>query len=223
MGRELKRVPLDFDWPLNKVWGGFLSPHHPRDCPDCKRGYTHAAEWLHSIVHLLMMAGRDSAQGNLHPWLAQLSTRPSNEPPSPDMAELTTGLAGRAPSFIHDSLDNYSAYEKIIKAAGLDPKKWGICQTCKGEGIHPEDVDLGKDWKPTEPPKGKGYQVWETVSEGSPISPVFKTTEELVAWLVQQGYSEKAARAFANAGWVPSAVMTGGRLYKDIEAAAATE
>jgi len=26
MGREIKRVPLDFDWPIDKVWQGFLSP-----------------------------------------------------------------------------------------------------------------------------------------------------------------------------------------------------
>lgn len=26
-----------------------------------------------------------------------------------------------------------------------------------------------------EPPKGEGYQLWETTSEGSPITPVFKT------------------------------------------------
>ena len=36
MGRELKRVPLDFQWPLNKVWAGFLNPHHTAvECPHC--------------------------------------------------------------------------------------------------------------------------------------------------------------------------------------------
>ena len=34
-----------------------------------------------------------------------------------------------------------------------------------------------------EPPKGVGYQCWETTSEGSPISPVFKTPVELYNWL----------------------------------------
>lgn len=33
-----------------------------------------------------------------------------------------------------------------------------------------------------EPPKGEGYQLWETTSEGSPISPVFASAEELAAW-----------------------------------------
>ncbi len=27
MGRELKRVPLDFDYPLHKVWYGYYDKH----------------------------------------------------------------------------------------------------------------------------------------------------------------------------------------------------
>jgi hypothetical protein len=33
-----------------------------------------------------------------------------------------------------------------------------------------------------QPPPGDGYQLWENTSEGSPISPVFKTKEELATW-----------------------------------------
>ncbi len=29
------------------------------------------------------------------------------------------------------------------------------------------------------PPKGKGYQLWENTSEGSPQTPVFRTLDEL--------------------------------------------
>ena len=37
MGREIKRVPLDFDWPLNETWAGYLNPfyEHMKDCPSC--------------------------------------------------------------------------------------------------------------------------------------------------------------------------------------------
>ena len=35
---------------------------------------------------------------------------------------------------------------------------------------------------PFDPPKGKGYQLWETTSEGSPTSPVFRTLDELCEW-----------------------------------------
>lgn len=34
----------------------------------------------------------------------------------------------------------------------------------------------------TDPPVGDGYQLWENTSEGSPISPVFDTLEELCEW-----------------------------------------
>jgi len=35
------------------------------------------------------------------------------------------------------------------------------------------------DSKEVQPPKGKGFQLWETVDEGSPITPVFKSKDEL--------------------------------------------
>lgn len=34
-----------------------------------------------------------------------------------------------------------------------------------------------------EPPSGEGWQVWETVSEGSPVTPVFPTAESLARQL----------------------------------------
>jgi len=38
MGREVKRVALDFDWPVGKVWDGFLNPWycHRADCAFCE-------------------------------------------------------------------------------------------------------------------------------------------------------------------------------------------
>ena len=31
----MKRVPMDFDWPLGRVWKGFLNPYEGCDCPWC--------------------------------------------------------------------------------------------------------------------------------------------------------------------------------------------
>lgn len=36
-----------------------------------------------------------------------------------------------------------------------------------------------------EPPTGDGYQLWETTSEGSPISPVFDTLDALCEWCAE--------------------------------------
>ena len=51
------------------------------------------------------------------------------------------------------------------------------------------------------------FQMYETVSEGTPVSPVFETKGELAEWLVSQGYSEDAAAGFIASGWAPSFVM----------------
>lgn len=185
MGRELKRVPLDFNWPLNKTWDGYLNPHFKK-CPDCENGSTNAMTRLTDLVHLLMLSGSDSIGGKNHPYFDHISrgVYGFNSAPSKDMIELTSGLAGRTPSgFGHDACDNWSAVKKIIKSAGLNPKKWGICPTCKGDSLHPDQAKLYHKWKPTEPPTGEGFQLWETTSEGSPTSPVFSTLESLCEWL----------------------------------------
>lgn len=62
------------------------------------------------------------------------------------------------------------------------------------------------------------YQLYETVSEGTPLSPVFATTGELVEHLVVHGdgwdqpVSREAAEAFVRDGWVPSMVFSEGRV-----------
>ena len=87
MGRELKRVPLDFDWPIKAIWPGYCNPF-----------------W----------------------W---------TEPRVP------------VPEEIRD--------------------KYG---------------EMFSDRLHIDPPVGKGFQLWETTTEGSPVSPVFKTIEELCEW-----------------------------------------
>ena len=60
------------------------------------------------------------------------------------------------------------------------------CTACKGEGHIWESEEVqaqAEAWKPTEPPVGPGYQLWNTGSEGSPISPVFAEPKALADWL----------------------------------------
>ncbi len=35
MGRELKRVPLDFDWEIGKLWKGYINPNQLQECNNC--------------------------------------------------------------------------------------------------------------------------------------------------------------------------------------------
>ena len=221
MGRELKRVPLDFKWPENKVWGGYLNPYYAksRDCEACNgRGETFARQRLGDIISLLMLSGTDALRGECHPYLRHsplYATRGMTC--GRDMAELTAALAGREPSRLgHDSCDKWSAKKKVIAAAGL-PETWGLCPACSGSGTawdSPEDEQAAEAWERTEPPAGDGYQIWETVSEGSPISPVFATPEALAeymngrAWGGDKGCSYESWLNFINGpGWASSMVV----------------
>ncbi len=60
------------------------------------------------------------------------------------------------------------------------------------------------------------YQVYQTISEGSPTSPVFKTEEDLIEWLVEEGYSREAATKFVKYKYAPSMVVIDGRAKMDI-------
>jgi len=184
--RELKRVPMDFDWPLNKVWKGYINPHSkpcPKDGVECFDGYSSAGKWLSGIVNLLMLCG-SQAKDHIHPWLRNIPFAPEAHPGN-EMRQLTSGLAGRGPSFLgHDACDKASACEKIREAAGM-PEGWGVCPVCHGTGIDPEEYEAFEAWKDIEPPTGDGYQLWETCSEGSPISPVFASAEELAEWCAE--------------------------------------
>lgn len=119
MGRELKRVPMDFDAPLNEIWKGYLPseevlktfPVH--DCDDCRE------------------------------------------------------LHGNDPDFCQEEQPPYCIYYNPIY----------------------------RDQWFSEPPVGEGYQLWETTSEGSPISPVFSTAEELADWCAEHATTFGSFRA----------------------------
>lgn len=52
MGREVKRVPLDFSWPQGAVWGGYINPHGcmSAKCPHCAgSGNSPEAQRLHDL------------------------------------------------------------------------------------------------------------------------------------------------------------------------------
>jgi hypothetical protein len=54
------------------------------------------------------------------------------------------------------------------------------------------------------------FQVYEDVSEGTPVSPVFGSAPELRGWLVAQGVPAASAEAFLAQGSAPSFVLEPG-------------
>jgi hypothetical protein len=56
-------------------------------------------------------------------------------------------------------------------------------------------------WQSTDPPAGEGWQLWETVSEGSPVTPVFPTADGLISHLVEvERYRLSAAQQLVSDG-----------------------
>jgi hypothetical protein len=195
MGREAKRVPMDFDWPLKKVWDGYLLPDElcGPECPNCSHGWTDAAEWVKGIAALVAMAADDAddeARGrHMHPYLTpirEVSYCSARTRPGREFAEFADGISSDArPGIL--GRDVYRMYSALVAAAGL-PKDWGTCRTCQGHGYverYPGQRDDAEAWEPTEPPAGEGWQMWETTSEGRPSSPVFAMPEELAAWCAE--------------------------------------
>jgi hypothetical protein len=254
MGRQLRRVALDFEWPLNKVWKGFINPIQgpcPEDQKTCFRGQTAAGLWLDTITRFLVIvaddaldAGKRKERGGSwpHPYLVDMPTAPTYEiprdtpremlgpilaerhrnrdkyviPPSKDLAELLSALMAKGgnPKGSFGFMGTGAAWDiqrAIFAAAGIDPKGWGQCPVCKGEGMDPAIMEAHNAWEEYEPPEGPGYQLWETVSEGSPISPVFPTRETFIEYLTSKGSTRSAAECFTESGWTPSAVVVPGK------------
>ena len=84
---------------------------------------------------------------------------------------------------------------------------------------HPDDEDAQEpvsldDYMP-EIPEGTpyGWQLYETVSEGSPLSPVFAAKDELAAWMSdpergRDWVPAEVAAKFVAEGWAPSFVSS---------------
>jgi hypothetical protein len=273
MGREIRRVPVDFAWPLNKTWPGFINPLHtavkcgacegsgaspesrrltalwyghepfrPEDrgsvpfTPDdfavraraennvrhspeyygtgqwvigaeARRLCTHYnSQWCHHLnqddVDALVEGGRlwDFTRDWI-PGTGWTDKIPAYRPTAAEVNEWSIN------GFGHDSINQWIVVRAECERLGVESK----CTVCGGDGeLWSSEGDRAayETWTPIDPPQGEGWQVWETVSEGSPISPVLPTDEELVWWLVTDGgYSEAGARGFVKVGHAFSLVM----------------
>lgn len=109
---------------------------------------------------------------NTNSWL------PESNGHHPTAAEVNTwSIQG----FGHDGLNAGICVEARCKREDVPY----MCARCAGSGRiwpTPEIEKQYEDWTRTDPPPGEGYQLWEDVSEGSPVSPVFTTLEALCTW-----------------------------------------
>ncbi|RYD48447.1 MAG: hypothetical protein EOP83_26505, partial [Verrucomicrobiaceae bacterium] len=270
MGREIKRVPLDFKWPLGKVWGGFVRPpqHEPVTCDVCHgNGFNPKTRQLHddwydhagfgSRWHYDYRTGIDGNPaegppwkvfGESRSWMYQLEqdevdnlvaegrlmewthtwTQGTGWKVDPSKPHPTADQINRAMQygFGHDSINHNICVRFRAKKLGF----YGLCPRCDGEGYMfetPSQKAAYEAWEETPIPEGPGYQMWETVSEGSPRSPVFDTPTRLAAWLVRNHASSLAEEtasfaqwmAFIDAGWAPSGFVSGGKVQTGVTVA----
>lgn len=202
LSRSVKRVPLDFGWKLNKVWGGYLSP--AVDWPECDKcrgdGIHPFAKPIAKTFYALGLPGMaDDPVRSSYRWCDKLTQEEVNH-----LLE-----EGGLRSWVKDDAGRGGQWESLPRTAeevNAEPREHDVinrcilveyrcarlglpyyCDRCEGEGrIATEEQRAEYDnWEPSEPPMGKGFQMWESVSEGSPISPVFETSTALAAWLAE--------------------------------------
>jgi hypothetical protein len=293
VGRQLRRVPLDFDWPLNEVWRGFVNPHcaDAADCaacggmgysPDARRltdeWYGNApfdprsrgsepflptndavlriarrnverspwyygsggcsiareaarlcdhfnAAWCHHLgaddVAALIAAGR--LLDLTHDWTPEGGWREKIPPVAPTPRQVNEwSLLGMG----HDSINQWTCVRAACGRLGVP----STCAACDGEGTmwpSPETRRRCEEWRPTEPLEGPGYQVWETVSEGSPISPVFSTARDLAHHMATTRYGADRGTSYEDwvsfiegPGWAPSMAVLSGEMMPGVVAMA---
>lgn len=278
MGREIRRVPLDFDWPQNKVWEGFLMPDRldGEKCPDCKSGYSPQAQNLYDLWYGYLPF--DPASTGSTPWRhdsppvrAFAERNVGNSPDFYGSGEAAIVREGQRLANLFNEQWSHHLSQNDVDALIAADRLWDLtCKVVPGKGwqtieppVHPtaEQVNawsiggFGHDainasvvvrarceregvericptynghstieryegqraeaeaWEPTDPPEGDGWQLWETVTEGSPISPVFATADELAAWMSDPARGDRwvpqeTAAKFIADGWAPTGIST---------------
>jgi hypothetical protein len=125
---------------------------------------------------------------NTNSWL------PASNGHHPTAAEINTWSRGGG--FGHDSLNAGVCVRARCEREGVLLE----CVRCRGSGViwpSPEVERQYACWGPTAPPSGDGYQLWEDCSEGSPVSPVFTSLNELCAWAAESATTFADFRATA--------------------------
>lgn len=275
MGREVKRVVAGFDWPLSKVWEGYVQPDwlDAESCLACENGYSAEAkrmndEWYGyrkfdptstgsapfsvNTAEVRAFAERNIASAPEYygagetavvreaerllwhwntMWMHHLAQedvdalvdgerlwdftrvfvqgqgwQDREEAYRPTAAEVNLwSLRG----FGHDSLNANIVIRARCEREGVPY----TCDLCGGAGCRERFVgqtQLAESWERTEPPAGEWWQIWETVSEGSPVTPAFATPQELAKhWASERGGSAESALAWiTNDGWAPSLIAS---------------
>ena len=158
---------------LHELWRGLWSHHLIQADVDALVAHERLWDFTRrprNAEHERIVADKIAAGGNT--WL------PFNNGYHPTAAEVNTwSIQGSG----YDASNASICVEARCAREGVPY----TCSRCTGRGrIWPSTEIENKynEWTCTEPPKGDGYQLWSTTSEGCPVSPVLGSLEELCAW-----------------------------------------
>jgi hypothetical protein len=214
MSLEICRVPLDFNAPLGETWAGFDMPKdlEPTTCGACNgSGESSAAraledQWFDGPT------GRRYSGIRYNFTAADIAVLRTNGllkdfphlTPEMDAASINEVLRDM---FFGESEAKYHVIKARVEARGQQYE----CPICHGEMMFFRDAEhkaAYEAWETPKMPEGDGYQVWNTITEGSPISPVFADTESVAQWLNEnKGMSLEHARNFVDVGWSPTGIL----------------
>lgn len=219
MGRELKRMPLNFEWEIGKLWSGYINPHEVHNCSHCdgmgySKEYRQLEEKWYSFDNENYKPNpfREGFRYNANAWCNNLTkedvkalldggrlrdlTNNGNDNPTPEQVnEWNLKTIG------HDSINAWLC----IKARLKREKKPYKCPKCNGTGEnwqHPKAKRLYNNWKSYSPPAGEGYQLWSTTTEGHPMTPVFKTLDELCEYCEKENVSIFGSKTASKEEWL---------------------
>lgn len=177
--------------------------------------------WKHMLMHNLTqddvdaLLRADRLMDFTHDWTPE--RRWQKKSPQPLVTADMVNDWSMSPGHMgHDSINQWIVIKDRCRRDGVPYE----CAHCQGEGhvwTSQEAKDLYESWEASEPPEGPGYQMWQTVSEGGPISPVCATAEELARYLVAHPYGvdkgttfDQWMRFIEGPGWAPSIVGRAG-------------
>ena len=116
----------------------------------------------------------------------------------------------------------HEGYSERLAEFELMRREKGLQEALDYFGGAPDVNDYMPEWKEAETTH---IQMYETCSEGTPISPVMDTPENLARWLADNNASSFGSMTatyeqwlrVCRGGYAPSAVASGGRLVSGVE------
>lgn len=119
---------------------------------------------------------------------------------------------------MYEGQDYQSAADEFLKKLAEE----GLQEAIEWCGNPPNKDDYMPNWPE---PERTHYMMYEDTTEGTPISPVFATPEELAHWLADTGASSFGSSTATyeqwlptcRGAWAPSMIVANGHMYSGVE------